>query len=67
VFTLLPLLTGDGREHHGEILAEAARLAEDGRLRPTLDPQRYGLADVAAAYRAVSSGTARGRVVVDVG
>jgi NADPH:quinone reductase-like Zn-dependent oxidoreductase len=28
VFTLLPLLTGRGRAHHGEILAQAATLAE---------------------------------------
>lgn len=31
VFTLLPLLTGEGRERHGTILAETARLAEEGR------------------------------------
>ena len=38
VFTLLPLLTGRGRAHHSEILAEAAALAEAGRLTPIVDP-----------------------------
>ncbi|MGW3103646.1 zinc-binding dehydrogenase [Streptomyces sp. NPDC001100] len=31
VLTLLPMLTGNGREHHGEILREAAALADAGR------------------------------------
>ena len=46
VFTLLPLLTGEGRKHHGDILAEATRLAEAGQLVPTLDPRRFTLATV---------------------
>ncbi len=37
VFTLLPLLTGRGRAHHGAILAAATALAEAGRLRPQVD------------------------------
>lgn len=66
VFTLLPLLTGEGRAHHGEILAEATRLAEAGQLVPTLDPRRFALATVCDAYRAISDGTGRGKMVVDV-
>ena len=38
VFTLLPLLTGEGRAHHGEIMAEATRLAEAGKLPPSPRP-----------------------------
>ena len=38
VFTLLPLLTGEGRAHHGEILAEATRLAEAGQLIAVAGP-----------------------------
>ncbi|MFI8215925.1 zinc-dependent alcohol dehydrogenase family protein [Streptomyces sp. NPDC085932] len=66
VFTLLPMLTGQGREHHGEILREAAALADEGRLRPVLDERRYSLAEVADAHQAVESGTANGKVIVDV-
>ena len=36
VFTLMPLLSGEGRRHHGEILTEVARLAEAGKLTPNL-------------------------------
>src|SRR5580704_10458097 len=41
VFTLYPLLTGKHRAHHGEMLREATRLAENGLLMPVLDPRRF--------------------------
>lgn len=66
VFTLLPLLTGRGREHHGEIMREAAALADAGALKPLLDPRHFTLADVAAAHTAVESGAAQGKIVIDV-
>lgn len=66
VFTLLPLLTGRGREHHGEIMREAAALADAGALTPLLDRRRFTLADVAAAHAAVESGAAQGKIVIDV-
>lgn len=65
-FTLAPLLTGKRRAAHGAILAEAARMAENGTLLPRLDPRRFSLADAAAAHEAVASGTASGKIVVDV-
>jgi NADPH:quinone reductase len=36
VFTLLPLITGENRAHHGKILARAASIAEAGGLTPLL-------------------------------
>uniref|UniRef100_UPI0038CF9577 zinc-dependent alcohol dehydrogenase family protein n=1 Tax=Elioraea rosea TaxID=2492390 RepID=UPI0038CF9577 len=66
VFTLLPLLTGDGRAHHGEILAEAARMADSGKLVPPLSAQRFTLESVGEAHRLIAGGTARGKLVVDV-
>ncbi len=66
VFTLLPLLTGEGREHHGAILAEASRLAEAGQLIPRLDPRHFTLATVGDAYRALQHGTGGLKLVVDV-
>jgi NADPH2:quinone reductase len=67
VFTLLPLLTGRGRAHHGEILAEAAALAEAGLLTPIVDPAKYDLETAADAHHAVETGAAQGKVVVRVG
>lgn len=65
VFTLLPLLTGRGREHHGEIMRAAADLVAAGRLRPLLNPRTFGLAEANDAHALVADGAA-GKVVVDV-
>jgi NADPH2:quinone reductase len=66
VFTLHPLLTGQHRAHHGEMLAEATRLAEQGKLTPYLDPRRFDLASAERAYDAITERTARGKIVVEV-
>jgi NADPH2:quinone reductase len=66
VFTLLPLITGKGRKHHGEILAEATRMAEAGQLRVLLDDRRFTLESVNDAYAIVAAGQAMGKVVVDI-
>ena len=66
VFTLLPLLTGEGRAHHGEIMREATRLAEAGQLRPRLDPRRFKLSNVAEAHAAIEDRSAQGKIVVDI-
>jgi NADPH:quinone reductase len=67
IFTLLPLLTNVGRAHHGEILSQATRLVEAGRVRPHLDPRRFTLDSVGEAYEALTSRNASGRLVVDIG
>lgn len=66
VFTLLPLLTGKGREHHGRILQEAARLIEVGSVVPILDPHRFNLESAEAAHELLLSGAAQGRLVIDI-
>lgn len=66
VFTLLPLLTGKGREHHGEILREAAQLIEAGQLKPLLDPRQFTLQTAEAAHELLVSGAAQGRLVVEI-
>jgi NADPH:quinone reductase len=53
VFTLLPLLTNEGRLHHGDILRDATRLVEAGKLRPRLDPRRFSLSDASEARSAI--------------
>jgi NADPH:quinone reductase-like Zn-dependent oxidoreductase len=66
VFTLLPLLTGEGRARHGEILAQAGELALAGELVPNLDARTFTLRDVGEAFRVVAEGAARGKVCVDI-
>ncbi|EPJ79877.1 alcohol dehydrogenase [Pseudomonas sp. CFII64] len=66
VFTLLPLITGKGRKHHGEILAQATAMAEAGQLRVLLDERRFTLGNVYDAYALVGAGKATGKVIVDI-
>ena len=66
VFTLLPLLSGEGRAHHGEIMRAATRLVESGKLRPRLDPRRFDLGNVADAHAAVEMQSANGKIVIDI-
>ena len=66
VFTLLPLLTGQGLESHGEILRQAAGLIEGGKLLPIVDPNRFTLQTAEAAHELLRSGAAQGRLVVEI-
>ncbi len=65
VFTLLPLLTGEGRAHHGAILAQAAAMIEAGKIALRVDPRAFALDDVERAHEAVRAGGA-GKIVVSV-
>lgn len=66
VFTLMPLLTGKGREHHGRILREATALVEAGQLRIKVDEHRFGLNDVNEAFQQVAQGLGAGKTVVEI-
>ena len=60
------LLAGRGRAHHGEILREAAALADAGTLRPVVDARRFTRRTVAQAHHAVEDGTAASKIVIDI-
>jgi NADPH2:quinone reductase len=66
VFTLLPLLTGEGREHHGEILREVTQLADAGKITPFVDARRFDLDTVAEAHDLIERREAQGKVVIDI-
>ncbi len=65
VFTLMPLLTGKDRAHHGKILARAATLVEEEKLRPLLSERRFSGAEIEAAHALVEAGTV-GKVIVEL-
>lgn len=66
VFALYPLISGKQRKKHGEILSEATKLIEAGKLKPMLDPAIYRLDSVEMAYQQITEGRARGKVVISV-
>ncbi|GAA6190380.1 zinc-dependent alcohol dehydrogenase family protein [Phaeobacter sp. NW0010-22] len=66
VFMLLPMLSNQGREKHGAILAKLAEIVDAGALKPLLDDEVFGLENVGGAYDRLTSGKAIGKVVVDI-
>jgi NADPH:quinone reductase len=66
VFMLLPMLRGAGRERHGLILRNIARLVEQNELRPLLDESHFTLETAPDAYRRLASGKAQGKVVIEI-
>lgn len=65
VFTLYPMISGEGRSHHGEILKHAAGLVDSGRLTPLLNERHFSSAEIHEAFAAVEDG-ATGKVVVEM-
>ena len=63
----MPLITGKHRAHHGEIMSAATALIEAGKLKPIVDLTEYSFANIEYAYKAVSEGTATGKVIVTIG
>ncbi|MBU0911318.1 MAG: zinc-dependent alcohol dehydrogenase family protein [Gammaproteobacteria bacterium] len=66
VFTLMPLLTGQSRAHHGNILRQASQLTEQGMLTIRLDPQEFDFDSIEQAYEKVATARNSGKVVVTV-
>ncbi|MEM0961109.1 MAG: zinc-dependent alcohol dehydrogenase family protein [Bacteroidota bacterium] len=64
VFMLLPLLSGEGRQRHGDALRTAADLVREGKLRPLLDDRRFGLFEAEAAHTRAESGDLVGKVTL---
>jgi NADPH2:quinone reductase len=66
VFTLMPLLSGKGRAHHGEIMEQASKLVEAGKIVVQVDQRRFGFDQADAAYDVIDAGGARGKLVIDI-
>lgn len=66
IFVLLPMLTGEGRKHHGEILKKVTQYIEDGKLKPIIDPRKFTLDNALEAHIAVSDGSGNTKIVVDI-
>ncbi|SDI96010.1 zinc-dependent alcohol dehydrogenase family protein [Pseudomonas abietaniphila] len=67
VFPVLPLLSGEGKSHLGEMLREASRLVESGLLLPRMDARRFGLQSVDEAHAAFTDGAGNGKLIIDIG
>lgn len=66
VLMLLPMLTGERREHHQEILKNLSFLMERTQIRPLIHEHVYDLKDAGAAHQTLESGNAIGKIVIKV-
>lgn len=66
VFSLLPVLTGKGRELVGQDLAAIARLVDDGLVRPIIYPESFNLDTIAEAHRFLETKDHYGKLMVRV-
>ena len=67
VFSLLPILTGEGRNLVGQDLATIARLVDDGLVRPIIYPTGFTLDSIAEAHRFLETQSHYGKILVRVG
>ena len=65
VFMGLPLITGKGRVHHGDVLLRLARLVDNGRIKPLIDPQTFAFKDVGKAHQKLQDGRAMGKIALE--
>ena len=63
---LLPILTGIGREEHGEILSKVSEIINQGKLKPLVDPHHFTLEQISDAHSLLESGKAQGKVVLSI-
>ncbi len=63
IFMPGPLLTGKGRQRHGEILAELSQLVDAGYVTPLID-SIFPFSKVADAHARLESGQAMGKIVL---
>ncbi|MGL1861681.1 MAG: zinc-dependent alcohol dehydrogenase family protein [Pseudodesulfovibrio sp.] len=66
VFMLLPMLTGDGRALHGQILSEIANLVDEDKLAVLMDEKQFAFTEIADAHRYWASGDALGKISITV-
>ena len=66
VLMLIPLISGQGRAHHGWIMQQIADMAEAGQISPVIDEMTFGLNQVAGAHQRWESGEAIGKIVINV-
>ncbi|MED4696903.1 zinc-dependent alcohol dehydrogenase family protein [Peribacillus frigoritolerans] len=63
-FMLLRILNKDMHKQYGEILKKVAKMVEEGKLRPLVDPNMFTFDEVSKAHEYLESGKAIGKIVL---
>ncbi|MEO0796336.1 MAG: zinc-binding dehydrogenase [Verrucomicrobiota bacterium] len=64
VFVALPVLTGNGIEHHAAVQQRLAQLIDQEKLELLCDERRFGFGEVGAAHAYLESGQATGKIIL---
>lgn len=67
VFMLLPMLSGEGRELHGEILTNMSGLVDEDALAVLVDDNQFDFLEIAEAHRYWEQGRALGKISLSAG
>jgi NADPH2:quinone reductase len=65
IFMLLPMLTGEGRQRHGEIMQRVATWVDAGKLEPLVHAERFRFDQANEAHALFASGTYVGKIVLE--
>ena len=65
VFMLLPMITGIGRSHHGHILAQIAKMVDEGNIVPLIHEKRFLFNQVNQAHALFASGQHVGKILLE--
>lgn len=63
-FMLLKILNKDMHKQYGEILKKVAKVVEEGKLLPLVDPNMFTFDEVSKAHEYMESGKAIGKIVL---
>lgn len=63
-FMLLKILNKDMHKQYGEILKKVAKVVEEGKLCPLVDPNMFTFDEVSKAHEYMESGKAIGKIVL---
>lgn len=64
ILTLIPLMTGIGRDHYGKILFEIKKLVETKKIKPLLHDKIFNWKEISFAHKLLESGGQKGKIVL---
>lgn len=65
VFMLLPMLTGEGRAHHGFILEQVAKWVDEGSIKPLIHEEKFRFNQANEAHALFAANKHLGKIVLE--
>ena len=65
VFMLLPMLTGQGRDHHGFVLRKVAKWVDEGSIRPLIHKEKFTFNQANEAHALFATNKHIGKIILE--